>query len=59
MESAEVRDRVEADGTLAADYGLRVDGPSIVVDGPGGTKVLQDSPSQQEVGDAVAAVEGR
>ena len=58
MESAEVKDRVEADGTLAADYGLRINGPSIVVEGPGGTKVLQDSPSQQDVEDAVAAVGG-
>lgn len=56
MESPEVKARVEADGQLAADYGLRVNGPSIVVEGPGGTKVLQDAPSQQEVEDAVAAV---
>jgi protein-disulfide isomerase len=58
MESPEVKARVEADGQLAADYGLRVNGPSIVVEGPGGTKVLQDAPSQQEVEDAVAAVGG-
>jgi protein-disulfide isomerase len=58
MDSPEVKARVDADGTLAADYGLRVNGPSIVVEGPGGTKVLQDSPTQQEVEDAVAAVGG-
>jgi protein-disulfide isomerase len=58
MESAEVKDRVEADGTLAADYGLRVNGPSVVVDGPAGTKVLQDSPSRQDVEAAVQAVAG-
>jgi protein-disulfide isomerase len=57
MSSPEVKDRVEADAQLAADYGLRVNGPSIIVDGPGGTKVLQDSPSQQTVEDAVASVE--
>ena len=55
-ESAAVRDRVEADGRLAADLGLRVNGPSIVVDGPAATKVLQDGPSKQEVDAAVAAV---
>jgi protein-disulfide isomerase len=56
MGSPEVKARVDADAQLAADYGLRVDGPSIVVEGPGGTKVLQDSPSQEEVEAAVAAV---
>jgi protein-disulfide isomerase len=55
-DSAEVKARVEADGRLAADLGLRVNGPSVVVDGPGGTKVLQDSPSKSEVEDAVASV---
>ena len=49
MASPEVKARVDADAQLAADYGLRVNGPSIVVEGPGGTKVLQDSPSQEEV----------
>lgn len=56
MDSEEVKARVDADGQLAADYGLRVTGPSIVVEGPGGTKVLQEGPSQQDVEDAVAAV---
>jgi protein-disulfide isomerase len=56
MESPEVKARVDADAQLAADYGLRVNGPSIVVEGPGGTKVLQDTPSQQEVEAAVASV---
>jgi protein-disulfide isomerase len=56
MESPEVKARVDADAQLAADYGLRVNGPSIVVEGPGGTKVLQDAPSQQEVEAAVASV---
>ena len=56
MESPEVKARVDADAQLAADYGLRVNGPSIVVEGSGGTKVLQDAPSQQEVEAAVASV---
>jgi len=56
MESPEVKARVDADAQLAADYGLRVNGPSIVVEGSGGTKVLQDAPSQQDVEAAVAAV---
>jgi protein-disulfide isomerase len=58
MESPEVKARVEADAQLAADYGLRINGPSIVVEGPGGTKVLQDSPSQQEIENAVESVGG-
>lgn len=56
MESSETRARVEADAQLAADYGLRVNGPSVVVEGPGGTKVLQDSPAQQEVQDVIESV---
>ncbi len=58
MDSPEVKARVEADAQLAADYGLRVNGPSVVVEGPSGTRVLQDAPSQQDVEDAVAAVGG-
>jgi protein-disulfide isomerase len=56
--SPEVKERVDADQRLAADYGLRVEGPSIVVDGPRGTEVLQDGPSQAEVDAAVARVGG-
>jgi protein-disulfide isomerase len=55
-DSAAVRDRVEADAMLAADLGLRVVGPSVVVSGPGGSEVLQDSPSEEDVQAAVAAV---
>ncbi len=51
-------DRVEADVLLAADYPLRVEGPSVVVSGPDGTEVLQDSPSTEDVEAAVAAVGG-
>jgi protein-disulfide isomerase len=57
-DAAEVSDRVEADAQLAAELGLRVSGPSVVVTGPGGTKVLQDSPSTEEVDAAVSAVGG-
>jgi protein-disulfide isomerase len=57
MDSPQVKAQVDADAKLAADYRLRIDGPSIVVDGPGGTKVLQDSPSKEQVDAAVAAVE--
>jgi protein-disulfide isomerase len=56
MGSPQVKARVESDAQLAADYGLRVNGPSVVVEGPGGTRVLQDAPSRQDVEDAVAAV---
>jgi protein-disulfide isomerase len=55
-ESPEVADQVGADAMLAADYGLRVDGPSVVVSGPDGTEVLQDSPSKEDVEAAVSAV---
>jgi protein-disulfide isomerase len=58
MGSPEVKARVDADGRLAADYGLRVSGPSVVVQGPGGTKVLQDAPSQQQVEEAISIVGG-
>jgi protein-disulfide isomerase len=56
MGSDQVKEGVDADQKLAAQYGLRVEAPSIVVDGPGGTKVLQDGPSKQEVQEAVAEV---
>jgi protein-disulfide isomerase len=58
MGSPVVKDRVESDAKLAANLGLRVNGPSVVVDGPGGTRVLQDAPSKAEVDAAVHAVGG-
>ena len=58
MEAPQVKARVEADAQLATDYGLRVNGPSVVVEGPGGTRVLQESPSRQDVEHAVTAVGG-
>ena len=58
MASQQVKARVDADQELAAQYGLRVEAPSIIVDGPGGTKVLQDGPSKAEVDAAVASVSG-
>jgi protein-disulfide isomerase len=58
MDSPQVKDSVDADQKLAAQYGLRVEAPSIIVDGPGGTKVLQDGPSKAEVDAAVAQVGG-
>jgi protein-disulfide isomerase len=57
-EAEVVRARVEADGRLAADYGLRINGPAVIVDGPAGSeKVLQDAPSKDEVEAAIASVE--
>jgi protein-disulfide isomerase len=58
MASTQTKDSVDADQKLAAQYGLRIDAPSIVVDGPGGTKVLQDGPSKADVDAAVVAVSG-
>jgi len=56
MDSPQVKDSVDADQKLAAQYGLRINAPSIVVVGPSGTKVLQDGPSKAEVDAAVADV---
>lgn len=56
MGSDTVKAQIDNDQKLAAQYGLRIEAPSIIVDGPGGTKVLQDGPSVQEVEAAIAAV---
>ncbi len=56
MGTEAVKAEVDSDQKLAAQYGLRIEAPSIVVDGPGGTKVLQDGPSVQQVEAAIAAV---
>lgn len=58
MDSDQVEEGVDADQKLAAQYALRIEAPSIVVDGPDGTKVLQDGPTKQEVEAAVADVGG-
>jgi protein-disulfide isomerase len=55
-DSTEVRDRVEADARLAADLDLAITGPAVVVSGPGGSEVLQGSPSKEEIDAAVSAV---
>jgi protein-disulfide isomerase len=59
-DSGEVAARVDADAKLAADLGLRVGGPAVVVEGPGSPepKVLQDSPPKQQIDAAVAQAEG-
>jgi protein-disulfide isomerase len=57
-ESTLVSDRVEADAILAADLDLAITGPAVVVSGPAGTEVLEDSPSKQEIDAAVSAVGG-
>ena len=56
MGSEAVKAVVDNDQKLAAQYGLRVAAPSVIVDGPGGTKVLQDGPSTQQVEAAIAEV---
>jgi protein-disulfide isomerase len=53
--SAEVNARVDSDVKLAADLALPAQ-PAVVVDGPGGTRKLDDSPSKAEVDAAVRAV---
>jgi protein-disulfide isomerase len=57
-DSPEVADQVEADAMLATDLHLPVDGPSVVIGGPGGTEVLQDYPSTEDVDAAVSAIDG-
>lgn len=53
MGTEQVKAEVDADQKLAAQYGLRVEAPSVIVDGPGGSKVLQDGPSQEEIQAAI------
>jgi protein-disulfide isomerase len=58
MGSEQVKQQVDEDQKLAAQYRLRVEAPSIIVDGPSGTKVLQDGPSKADVNAAIAEVRG-
>jgi protein-disulfide isomerase len=53
--SAKVRAIVESDSKLGTDYRLPAQ-PAIVVSGPGGSRTLEESPSQQQVDAAVRAV---
>lgn len=52
--SATVEEIVLADDALATELELSV--PSVVVDGPGGTSQLEDSPSEDEIRAAIAEV---
>jgi protein-disulfide isomerase len=56
MGSEAVKAQVDNDQKLAAQYGLRVEAPSVIVDGPGGTKVLQDGPSAEQIEAAITEV---
>ncbi|MGH2990041.1 MAG: DsbA family protein, partial [Solirubrobacterales bacterium] len=56
LESPEVSDRVTADAELAADLRLPAQ-PAVIVDGPGGTRQLEDAPPLEEIEAAVAEVE--
>ncbi|MGH2990172.1 MAG: DsbA family protein [Solirubrobacterales bacterium] len=56
LESPEVADRVTADAELAADLRLPAQ-PAVIVDGPGGTRQLEEAPSLDEIEAAVAEVE--
>jgi protein-disulfide isomerase len=51
----ETEARVESDDELGAN--LRVAAPSVVVDGPGGTRELRDAPSAEAIEAAVREVE--
>jgi protein-disulfide isomerase len=53
-DSAKTEATVEDDARLADSLHLPFNAPSVVVDGPGGTKVLEDSPSKADVDAAVA-----
>ena len=52
----EYTERVEEQDRIAHDLGLR-DEPSAIVSGPGGTEILQDSPSLDEILQAVETVD--
>ncbi len=52
----EIEDRVASDDELGAQ--LRVASPAVVVDGPGGMRVLKDSPSVAQIEAAVKQVRG-
>lgn len=54
--SSATEERVQADAELADSLRLPIDAPSVVVDGPGGTKQLDHYPSQAEIESAVDAV---
>jgi protein-disulfide isomerase len=55
IDSDEVRARVEADGALAIDLLLPAE-PAMIVEGPGGTRELTNSPSLEEIEAAVEEV---
>lgn len=55
-EAAPAKNEAQADADLARDLDLRAE-PAVVTDGPDGTRVLQDSPSLEEIQAAVAAVD--
>lgn len=54
-EDPEVSERVQADAELAAELRLPAE-PAAVVDGPGGTRQLEQGPSVEEIERAVAEV---
>jgi protein-disulfide isomerase len=58
MGTEQVKAAVDADQKLAAQYRLRVDAPSVIVDGPAGTKVLQDGPAQDQIEAAITEMGG-
>jgi protein-disulfide isomerase len=55
LDAPEVQSRVESDAQLALDLRLTA-APAVVVEGPGGTRELQDSPSVAEIEAAVGEV---
>jgi protein-disulfide isomerase len=56
-ETVAVSDGVAADAQLAADLRLTAE-PAVVVDGPGGTRELEGSPTKEQVEETVDAVGG-
>jgi protein-disulfide isomerase len=55
LDAPEVQSRVESDAQLALDLRLTA-APAVVIEGPGGTRELQDSPSVAEIEAAVGEV---
>ncbi len=56
LDSSATTEILDQDGTLGDSLHLPLDGPSVVVAGPAGQKVLTESPSQDDIQAAIDAV---
>ena len=56
IDSAATTAALDQDGTVGDQLHLPLDGPSVVVAGPGGQKILTESPSSEDIEAAITAV---